>query len=48
MTFPKLAFLPLLLGLCATFATVTNRRWQIGLFCAIALVFAADLVGKFG
>jgi hypothetical protein len=48
MTFPKLAFLPLLLGLCATFATVTNRRWQFALFCAIALVFAADLVGKFG
>jgi hypothetical protein len=48
MTFPTLAFFPLVLGLSATLAVATNRRWQIGLFCAIALVFAAGLAGKFG
>ncbi|MCS0611291.1 hypothetical protein NX783_00855 [Massilia kyonggiensis] len=48
MTFPTLAFFPLVLGLCATLATATNRRLQIGLFCAIALVLAAGLAGRFG
>jgi len=48
MTFPTLAFFPLVLGLCATLVTATNRRVQIGLFCTLALMFAAGLAGKFG
>ncbi len=48
MTHPTLAFVPLVVGLCATLATATNRRLQCGLFCMVALVFAAALAGKFG
>jgi hypothetical protein len=48
MTHPTLAFVPLVVGLCATLATATNRRLQCGLFSTIALVFAAALAGEFG
>lgn len=47
MTYPTLAFVPLLLGLCATLATATNRRLQFGVFCTIALVLAAAVAGRF-
>ena len=48
MTHPTLAFVPLVVGLCATLATATNRRLQFGLFCTIALVLAAALAGRLG
>lgn len=48
MTHPTLAFVPLVVGLCATLATATNRRLQFGLFCTVVLVFAAAVAGRFG
>jgi hypothetical protein len=48
MTFPTLAFPPLLLGLSCALAVAANKRLQVGLFCAIALVLSAGLAGMFG